>query len=183
MVLDFFRKWSSSKNWLLKLFDQVRWIFCLLCCGWWRLVVCLSSQQCASVSQGQICSDNCTCCHTETEVADQTCYLTQSQYTDTRPTCPCDDLITPGTWQGSPLECHFFRGREREGVGEGGGQVEQIVEHQTLWCMGTLTLTPKEANNVKITFFQGNLPSTLFPVCTEVQKLLGRSHITVSFVQ
>ena len=25
-----------------------------------------------SVSQGQICSDNCMCCHTEIEVADQT---------------------------------------------------------------------------------------------------------------
>ena len=32
---------------------------------------CLTSQQHASVSQGRICSDNCTCCHTETEVADQ----------------------------------------------------------------------------------------------------------------
>ena len=26
----------------------------------------------ASVSQGRICSDSLTCCHTETEVADQT---------------------------------------------------------------------------------------------------------------
>ena len=33
---------------------------------------CLTSQQQASVSLGRICSDNCTCCHTETEVADQT---------------------------------------------------------------------------------------------------------------
>ena len=29
-----------------------------------------------SVSWGRICSDNCTCCHTETEVADRTCCLT-----------------------------------------------------------------------------------------------------------
>ena len=36
------------------------------------LVGCLTSQQHASVSQGRICSDNFTCCHTETEVADQT---------------------------------------------------------------------------------------------------------------
>ena len=49
-------------------------------------VGCLMSQQHASVSQGRICSDNFTCCHTETEVADQTFYLTQSQYTDTGPT-------------------------------------------------------------------------------------------------
>ena len=52
-------------------------------CPWWTraheigsppalefamFVVCLTSQQHASVSQGWICSDNCTCCHTEIEV-------------------------------------------------------------------------------------------------------------------
>ena len=58
------------------------------------LVACLTSQQHASVSQGRICSDNLTCCHTETEVADQTFY--QSQYTDTGPTSPRADPITPG---------------------------------------------------------------------------------------
>ena len=47
------------------------------------LVGCLTSQQQASVSQERIYSDNFTCCHTEIEVADQTFYLTQSQYTDT----------------------------------------------------------------------------------------------------
>ena len=36
------------------------------------------------------------CCHTDTEVADQTFYLTQSQYTDTGPTSPSADPITPG---------------------------------------------------------------------------------------
>ena len=64
-------------------------------------VGCLTSQQHASVSQGRICSDNCTCCHTETEVADPTFNLTQSQYTDTGPTSPSFDPITPGAWQGS----------------------------------------------------------------------------------
>ena len=64
-------------------------------------VGCLMSQQHASVSQGRICSDNFTCCHTEIEVADQTFYLTQSQYTDTGPTSPSADPITPGTWHGS----------------------------------------------------------------------------------
>ena len=44
------------------------------------VVVCLMSQPYASESQGQICSDKFTCCHTEIEVADQTFYLTQSQY-------------------------------------------------------------------------------------------------------
>ena len=64
-------------------------------------VGCLMSQQHASVSQGRICTDNFTCCHTEIEAADQTFHLTQSQYTDTGPTSPSADPITPGAWQGS----------------------------------------------------------------------------------
>ena len=61
------------------------------------LVGCLTSQQHASVSQGQICSHNGMCCHIEIEVADQTFYLTQSQYPDTRPTSPSADPLTPST--------------------------------------------------------------------------------------
>ena len=68
---------------------------------------CLTSQQQASVPQGRICSDNFTCCHTEIEVADQTFYLTQSQYTDTEPTSPSADPITPGAWQGSHWSANF----------------------------------------------------------------------------
>ena len=71
------------------------------------LVGCLTSQQQASVSQGRICSDNFTCCHTEIEVADRTFYLTQSQYTDTGPTSPSADPITPGAWQGSQWSANF----------------------------------------------------------------------------
>ena len=59
------------------------------------LVGCLTAQQHASVSQARICSDNFTCCHTEVEAADQTFYLTQSQYTNTRLTSPSADPITP----------------------------------------------------------------------------------------
>ena len=44
---------------------------------------------------------NFTFCHTEIEAADQTFHLTQSQYTDTGPTSPSADPITPGAWQGS----------------------------------------------------------------------------------
>ena len=73
--------------------------------GW--LVGCLTSQQHASVSQGRICSDSLTCCHTEIEVADQTFHLTQSQYTDTGPTSPSADIITPGAWQGSLWSANF----------------------------------------------------------------------------
>ena len=70
-------------------------------------VGCLTSQQQASVSQGRICSDKFTFCHTEIEVADQTFYLTQSQYTDTGPTSPSADPITPGAWQGSHWSGNF----------------------------------------------------------------------------
>ena len=74
--------------------------FCLL-------VGCFTSQQQARVSQGRICLDNFTCCHTEIEVADQTFYLTQSQYTDTGPTSPSADPVTPGAWQGSHWSANF----------------------------------------------------------------------------
>ena len=70
-------------------------------------VGCLKSQQQVSVSQGRICSDYFTCCHTSIEVADQTFYLTQSQYTDTGPTSPSADPITPGAWQGSHWSANF----------------------------------------------------------------------------
>ena len=72
------------------------------------LVACLTSQQHASVSQGRICSDNLTCCHSEIEVADPTFYLTRSQYTDTGPTSPSADPITPGAWQRSHWSANFF---------------------------------------------------------------------------
>ena len=63
----------------------------LRCCC---LLVCLTSQQHASVSQGRICSYNFTCYHSEIEVTDQTFHLTQSQYTDT-------------AWQGSHWSASF----------------------------------------------------------------------------
>ena len=86
------------------LLSPCNWI--QVCC-FVLLVGCLTSQQQASVSQGRICSDNFTCCHTEIEVADQTFYLTQSQYTDTGPTSPSADPITPGALQGSHWSANF----------------------------------------------------------------------------
>ena len=65
------------------------------------LVSCSTSQQQASISQGRICSDSCTCCHTKIEAACQTFYLTQSQYTDTGPISPSAEPVTPGAWHGS----------------------------------------------------------------------------------
>ena len=74
---------------------------CLLFVG------CLMSQKQASVSQGRICSDNFTCCHTEVQAADPTFYLTQSQHTDAGPTSPSTDPIMPGAWQGSHWRANF----------------------------------------------------------------------------
>ena len=71
------------------------------------LLACLTSKQHESVSQGRICLDNFTCCHTDIEVADPTFYLTQSQYTDTGLTSPSADPITPGAWQGSHWSANF----------------------------------------------------------------------------
>ena len=63
---------------------------------WLLFVGRLISQQHASISQGRICSDNCTCCHTEIKVADHTFYLTQPQYTDSRPNSPSTHPWTLG---------------------------------------------------------------------------------------
>ena len=73
------------------------------------LFVCwlLSIPEQASVSQGPICSDNFTCCHTEIEAADQTFYLTQSQFSDIGPTSPSADPIMPSAWQGSHWSANF----------------------------------------------------------------------------
>ena len=74
------------------------------------LVGCLKSQQYASVPLGQICSNNCTCCYTKTEVADQT-PLWPSHCTDTRPAISCTYPKTPGTLQGTtaiPISSNWY---------------------------------------------------------------------------
>ena len=48
-----------------------------------------------------------TYCHTETEAADQTFYLTQSQYTDAGPASPSADPTRPSAWQGSHWSANF----------------------------------------------------------------------------
>ena len=83
-----------------KILSCKNWTVCLF-------VGCLMSKHHASVSQGQICTDNFTCCHTEIEFADQTFYLTQSQYIDTRPTSPSTDPIMQGAWQGIHWSANF----------------------------------------------------------------------------
>ena len=52
-------------------------------------------------------SDNWTCCSTGMEVADQTFYLSQSQYFDSGPTSPINDPLTPDDWQNSRWSTEF----------------------------------------------------------------------------
>ena len=68
---------------------------------WLLLAGCLTSQLHTMVSQGWICWDQCSCCHTGTEAVDQTSCLAQSQCTDTWPTRPSTVPIAPDAWQGS----------------------------------------------------------------------------------
>ena len=51
-----------------------------------------------SLSQGQIKYENCTHCQAEIEVAHHTCCVIRSQCTDTEPTSPTIDSITPDAW-------------------------------------------------------------------------------------
>ena len=97
--------------------------------GWKRVclfVCCLTSQQQACVSQGRICTDNFTCCHTEIEVADQTFYLTKSQYTYPGPTRPSAHSIMPGAWQGANFEVTGMT-RLRENPGASGIQTPDLL--------------------------------------------------------
>ena len=93
------------------------------------LVSCLMSQKHASVSQGQIYSDNFMCCHTEIVVADQAFHLTQSQYTDNGPTDP----VTPGAWQGRNWGANFsVTGMTRPGK----IPAQAGIEPQIFCCQG-----------------------------------------------
>ena len=60
------------------------------------LVSCLTSQQHAGVSQGQVCSDNFTCYHTEVKVAEQH-QANQSEHSP----------LMPGAWQDSHRSANF----------------------------------------------------------------------------
>ena len=133
--------------------------------GW--LAGCLTSQKQASVSQGRICSDNFTCCHTEIEVADQTFHLTQSQYTDTGPTSPSADPITPGAWQGSHWSVNFeITGMTgpRKNPGANGIQTRDLPLSRRLLLVGCLT------SQQHASVSQGRICSDNFTCChTEIE--------------
>ena len=88
-------RWANevvSALWLLKMMMFVSW-----------LLNVPATCQCISGTDLLMFS----CCHTETEVADHIFYLVQPQYTDTWPTSPTADPITPGAWQGSLWSANF----------------------------------------------------------------------------
>ena len=64
-----------------------------------------------SVSLGRISLDNCTCCHTEVEAADQTCCLIQPQSADTRPASSSTDPL--------PLDAGMTRLGKAESLARG----------------------------------------------------------------
>ena len=110
------------------------------CSAVYLFVGWLTSQQHASVSQGRICSDNFTCCLIEIEVAHQTFYLTQSQYTDSGPTSPSTNPITPGAWQGSHWSANFeVTGMTQPRKNPGASRIEPGIFHSQ---GGRLTTRP-----------------------------------------
>ena len=47
------------------------------------------------------------CCHSEVEVGDQTCYLTQSHCTDSGPASPSTEPLMPGILQDGHQSVNF----------------------------------------------------------------------------
>ena len=82
-----------SRNFPYKLCLVVCWLF-----------ASRHSKQHDSVSRGRICSNKCTRCHTETEVADQTFCLTQSQYTSSSSSSSSSSSAFPSFISG----VHYF---------------------------------------------------------------------------
>ena len=92
----------------------------------------------ACLRDGSACLDSCTYCHTEIDASDQACFLTQSQWTDTRPASLSIDPITSGAWQGShwSTNCVVASGTRP-------GTPGSIPGHQ--WKGGRLTASPPRA--------------------------------------
>ena len=137
------------------------------------LLACLTSLQHSNVSQGRFCSDNCKCCHSETEAADQTFLLTQSQYTDTGPTSPSADPITPDAWQGQFLSHWYDSTRKNPGASgittpDRGGRLSHLaneaVPPREREAGGSSPVSPgrfisliEQSSQVKIFFNDGSL--------------------------
>ena len=98
----------------VKLFEQIRPRDTLACCCGVKQLTntqnpflgCLIFQQ-HTMRISRLDLFDLTCCHIDTLVADQTCHLTQSLYTDTRPTSLSTDPITPGVRQSTHKEVSY----------------------------------------------------------------------------
>ena len=80
-----------------------------------QVVGWLMPQQQAGISQGRICSENCACCHTQIEAADQTRCLAKSQFAETGPTSPRVDPTTLCACQGRHMhQClsHWYDSKD-----------------------------------------------------------------------
>ena len=93
-------RWGQDSETVAKIRGQLYEV--RLFVGW--LLNVPTTRECIS---GTDLLNNCTCSHTETEVADPTFHLTQSQYTDTGLTSQSTDPTTPGAWQGSHWSVNF----------------------------------------------------------------------------
>ena len=77
------------------------------------------------------------CCHPEIEVADQTFYLTQLQYTDTGPTSLSPDPKTPYVWQGSHWKSPQCNGKSNPGSAV--LEADAFTTRPMRWCVYTHT--------------------------------------------
>ena len=107
-------KWRGRKHGRKKMEANER------CRKWVWLLPVITCSVCGCVFACLLINVTATCfCISETDLlrqvyvlphsklADQTFYLTQSQYTDTGPTSPRADAITSGAWQGSHWSANF----------------------------------------------------------------------------
>ena len=102
----------------------------------------------------RICSDSCTCCHTETEVADPTFCLTQSQNTDTGPASPSADggriksrwsrtrVLKTGTVVAALPD--LWRLRISVGTGRPGASILAVNETASLTCNFCLSVAARK---------------------------------------
>ena len=73
---------------------------CLCMCVYKHMRVCMCMHMDVRM---RVCARRCTC------------YLTQSQHTDTEPTSPSGGPVRPGTWQGSHWSIQFCDGNGSAG--------------------------------------------------------------------
>ena len=118
----------------------------------------------------RVCADKFTWCHTEAGDADQTLYITQSQYTDTGSTSPSTDPITSGS---SALETYL----KRSCVGRG-SRDESNPSLYVAFLKTYHAAHPEKANS----FFVPIYISGFLPVLVRFLRMLQFSNPTIEAV-